>query len=323
MALNSHYRQMFADNVQELAGAPNRSFLKQAINFKPGKGEFMLLDAIGAPSGFASKTVSTDFAKASTSLRTRKAHEADIGATPANDTHANLRLMATPHIEPTRQRTQSAPRLIETGHTFNEVEDILSTIDSKGPVMQQLMREIFWQEDSVILEAIAAATVNRQRYGGMTADNITFPTAQALTHVDASSKFGIEALTDILKRFELNYLFGEEVFVLINPAHKKNLIDEDGGKLHSTDFVDSARYFMEGTLPKVYGCVVLVHPLVPATKYYAWTKNGLTWVEYKALATDMGPDPGERFQDVGYIREHIDCKRVDDLRVIHGTIATE
>lgn len=309
MATFEHYQHTFSNNVRDLAGGPMRSVLPEFVDKDNQGGKVAYLDSAGPGADIT--------ASALTNKKTRKTYEADGSKTLAkwNEIH-------TPHNEITKLRTLSQPQLIEWGHTFDEDEDILEIVDPTNKTVRQGMRSVFKARDQVILNGITAASVSRvdsTSTDEVSPVTVTFPASQQID----TGQNDIVLLTDftsILEKFEDQYI-DEKIYVLVNPTTKKIIIDNNE-KIHDTDFVNKHAYFHDGKLPDVYGLCFITHPLVADNKLYAFTKEAIILNQYKAFKSSLSKVPELREGHQVYLREKLDCKRVDDLKVVHMTITT-
>jgi len=313
MAIDTHYRQMFSDNVKELAGSPQRSLYKGLCSQEAKQGELIWLDSY-APTKTARST-------AIASTKTRKRLE-DAGSPDLADWVA----LKTPHMEITRQRTQLSATCVDWGHHFDSETKLLEILDPQSRIMRACMKDIWIAEDALVRAALAAATVTRGKQGATS--SVAFPATQQLTIDKTASPAGSvtkDIFAEIKKLFETQYYTGR-ILVAVSPLFKQELIENSGDKIHSSDFVDGRRYFETGELPDIYGCSVLVDPGLTIDgdtgeePFYAWAMEGLVWNQFAPLLTRLGEDPGERFHAIAYAEEYAGCVRVDDNLVVQGTV---
>jgi hypothetical protein len=299
---DTHYKQMFKDAVLQLAGSQSRSLLKELVGFEQCKGEVAYLDAI-EPDDEADVIALTD-------KPTRSAYEREV-APDYEDWYA----LQTPHMDVTKARTLITPLLIEWGHHFDEDEDILEITDPTSRVLRQGFRRIWRRQDQIVLAALGAATVLRGKTNcDGDVEAVAFPDGQRITVADGV--LDKDVCSEVKSKFEDQYVDDEQIFGVISPTTKHRLIVASGGTLHSSDFVTKAGYFEQGLLPDVYGVHLIVHPLMPDTAAGFWTRDGLTWGQFKPLKDDMATSPEQRFHGVAYVREKANAVRVDDHRVV-------
>ena len=309
MATFEHYQHTFSNNVRDLAGGPMRSVLPEFVDKDNQGGKVAYLDSAG-PGADITDSALTD-------KKTRKSYEMEASKTLEkwNEIH-------TPHNEITKLRTLSMPRLIEWGHTFDEDEDILEIVDPTNKTVRQGMRSVVKARDQLILNGITAPAVSR--VDSSSADEVSpvtivFPASQQID-TGQNDIVLLTDLTSIGEAFETQYV-DEKIYVLVNPTTKKIIIDNNE-KIHDTDFVNKHAYFHEGKLPDVYGLCFITHPLVADNKLYAFTKEAIILNQYKAFKSSLSKVPELREGHQVYLREKLDCKRVDDLKVVHMTITT-
>ncbi len=306
-----HYQHQFDDNVKDLAGSPSRSLLKELVDQDSKQGSIAYLDY-----------EKPDAAKGASDLKTkktRKTYEAD-----ATKTLAKFNAIFTPHDETTKERTLIAPQLIEYGHNFDEDVDILHIVSPKNPTIRNLGRNVFTDEDNLIIGGISAASVGRVT--AASANEIT-ATSIALADVDNGNQIietenvGFISVDDIgliRERMELSYV-DSKVYCLISPTDKR-LMRKNNKDLANRDFVGSDHYFKTGELPEIDGVCFIPHPLITAGTFYAFTRESVVLNTFMGLRSDLSREGTMRFSHQAYIREKLDCKRVDDLLVVHGTV---
>jgi len=309
---NEHFRELFTTAVDQLAGSPQQSLLKQFCVHKAEQGEVIYLDGINA-SDAVTKT-------AMGSAKTRE----KFAAIEAPDVDDVIDLK-TPFHKVNRQRTLLSGVLLEWGHAINDEKKIGEMIDPTNPILLAGMSTFWTGEDELILAALAAATVTRGRNSGNTSA-IAFPAGQKL-EIDGSDtdNISVEAFGDIQEIFRVNYVKAEPIVLVVSPWFAKTLKKTSKTEVTSKDFVDSGRFFETGEIPRINGIAVIEHPLLQVTagetEYaYAWTPNGITLNQFKAMEKQMAIDPGMRFELVTYVSEWLNAARVDDLRVVQITV---
>jgi len=311
----THYYQQFCDNVNDLAGAPNRSVLRELCERDNKQGSVVYLDSAGAGEDLTIQDLKAD-------KKTRKTYEAE-----ATKTLEKFNQIFTPHNDINRQRTLAQPKLIEWGHSFDRSEKILEIVDPQNKTVRNGMRGIFKQQDQLVLNGISASSVTRVDgdTSEITPQTDNMPAGQVIDSAQ-NDYMGRKDMTHIVKLFEDQYVT-DQIFCLISPTAKRGIIDNDD-KITDADFLahrqafDEEGKFVPGKFPDIYGISFIVHPLVPADKFFAFTREALVLNEFEALNSHMDEAPTQRFSYIAYICESCDCKRVDDLQVVHGTITT-
>lgn len=309
MATFEHYKHTFTQNVRDLAGGPMRSVLPEFVDKDNQSGKVVYLDSAGPGADTT--------ASALTAKKTRKTYEADASKSLAkwNEIH-------TPHNEITKLRTLSTPQLNEWGHTFDEDEDILEIVDPTNKTVRQGMRTIFKTRDQIILNGIKAASVSRVDSSSsdeVSPVTVNFPAGQQIDTA-ADDVVTLKDISAAVAMFEDQYI-DDRIFCLISPTTKKIIIDNNE-KIHSTDFVSRSGYFESGDLPEIYGVSFISHPLVEENKLYYFCKEAIVLNQFKGFESSLSKVPHLREGTQAYMREKIDCKRVDDLKVVHQTITT-
>lgn len=314
MALATHYKVMYSDAVKDLAGFQRQSLLKALVEHESKKGEVVFLDAV-SPEDEATLT-------AMSSLKSRKTFEAlDAGA----QTLAEWIAIQTPHMEILRQRTLCYPFENIWSHWFRKEDEIAELADPQGKTLRQGNKRIVRKQDLIILNALFADVVSRGKDTAGAAD-VTFPVAQYVNVSDGV--FDKEVCSEIKRIFEENYVGDERIICVISPTAKKELIDNSGDKIHSSDFVTPQGYFERGELPDVYGVHCLVHPQIneQATTqgwedvFGAFSMEGLVYNQFEAMEAPVDQSIAHKNQYIAMMREFIGAARCDDKRVIQGRL---
>ncbi|MDP0495054.1 MAG: phage capsid protein [Verrucomicrobiota bacterium JB024] len=299
---------MFSDTVRELAGAQDRSLLKELVGYEKVEGEIAYLPSIDDAS--SDEATVTD----AKSTKTRKTYEAI--ETPALADWIGIQ---TPHMAVGKQKTTVTPKVIEWGHSFGKNEKVLDKLTSQDRVMRSGMKKIFKQEDLLIIGGMSAASVARVvgTANGTTTSNVALPASQAFETANVGY-LSFADCTTIMKLLEDQYVT-DPVFCLMSPTDKKLFIDNNE-KINDTDFVNSHEYFHSGKLPDVYGIHFVSHPLVTPGTLHVWAKEAIIWADFQGLDPNIGPAPTQRFSAIAHMDELADVKRNDDLKYIKVTI---
>lgn len=320
MALNTHYRVEYADAVRQLAGFQYQAKLPTLVDQDSKQGEAVFFDTM-APLDAATLELMT------AGNRYRKEYEA-IGSPVLSD----LENILTPHMEVTRDRTIVYPYRNEIGHTFRTPDEIAQNSNPTSRTLKNLMSRINVQRDNLVLTALNEMDVSRGKdQGSLSTDSL--PAGQQLNITDG--QMDKEVLNEVRSIFEDNYIEDEQICMIITPTMKKELIDNSGATIHSSDFVyaNQLHNFEKGQLPEIYGITLIVHPL--ASSYntsnsltwdsgvaHAFCKSGIVYNTFRGLETKIDELPSQRFQTGLYISEFVACKRLDDKKVLHVQMGT-
>lgn len=320
-----HHIKQFKESVQELAGGPKRSYLKEMIGFESCEGEVAYIDGVkpateaGADNALSAVTGRYSYDQRSSPTQAQLV--SDI--LTRNDTVEG-------------QRTHVAPREIVVGKWFHPTEkNFLEYTDPTSRKMKALMSGYWKKEDLRIINALFSATQNRGKDDGTNVTAESMPASQILadTSYDALDH---KIFSAIKAKFLTQYLSGENIYAGFGPNAWKALVDNSGDRLTNQDYVDSAKYFMDGDLPTCYGVVPVVHPLFEDTTALtslgvlgageagllgAWTEDGLVWAEFMAQTELMdGPMAAFKGQWATQVQEFANACRADDLQVVQGAI---
>jgi hypothetical protein len=305
------FRQKFSEVIRDLAGSPERSYFPDTVEQDAQQGAVVYMDAVGPKDPAQTMEL--------TSKPTYRGFEDN-----SSKDFAAWNKIHTPFMNTEYQRTLSTPQLIEWGHFFDEDEQLLDVIDPTNRLLWAGMRSIFKARDELFLNALQAPTV--QRVNGSSSNEVTpvgvsFPQEQQIQSAQAD-KFLVEDISHIRMIFEQNYVSDEMPMALISPRTKRMLIDLND-KIFDYNFVSrNSQWFETGELPEIYGVVFMVSPLVPDNKVLAYTRSGLVWNTAKGMNSDLSKVPLIREGTQAYIREKVDCKRIDDKKVVWMDIKT-
>jgi hypothetical protein len=320
------YKIQFADAVKELAGGPNRSYLKETVGFEKCEGESALIKGAFQ----ANLTAGANTALASLTNR----YTFDQGGSTSAAVLASSVL--TRNDTGTFQRSQVLP--IETAiGSWQEMaeKDFLAMSDPHSKEMRNFMQGYFTKQDLKIIDALFASTVTRVVGTAATAtttSSVSMPATQVLDDYSLAT-IDYKVFSDINKRFMDQYVTGQKVYVGIGPATWKALVDNSGDKLLNQDYIRDAGRFESGQLPTVFGCVPIVHPLFDNTtlntnitgeevgSIAAWTEDGCTWAEFMGMTSMMEVEsPAFKGQSIALVKEFTNAVRNDDLQVVNGAI---
>lgn len=312
-------RAKFDESIQELAGSPQRSLLRELATFQqPVKelyGDEAFLDAVDAKNSDAAERAATS------TYKTRENYESI--ATPAlSDWHA----IHTPHMDVAEEKTQVVPNYIRWGHTWMKHDKMWKGISSQSTDMRAGMSKIWFQQDAQILAGLSAATVTRVvsgAAGSSTTSTVTFSAVNGGSQVFNTLQNDYVSIEDaglIASKFETQYVSGP-IFAIISPTTKR-LMKANNPELYDTDFVNSHRFFHKNELPDVDGISFVSHPQMPDDKVYIFSPGGIQLGMWEPLGTDLGQDPGQNFATIGLIQEQCDVKRRDDLKCAIMTITS-
>lgn len=326
----THYVQQFNAAVQQLAGGPDRSYLREAVGFKGNPtGETDWLDAI-APANRAGRT------RKVSDLTNRQTYDA---LASGDQTAENFILHNfTPNDGVTKLRTPAQPNKIDVAHWFYpEAKDFLELSDPTSRTMKALMAGFWLKIDSMIILALLRTAVQRKSTANSTLHNVTIPASQVLPDTRYANA-DVKLFSAVKKRFSKAYCGNQRIYFGMGPEMWEALVNNSGDKLNNKDYVDSARYFSTGELPTVYGVTPLVHPIFEDAETLealglispaegelgtvaAWTENGVTWDEWKGINSGMeGPNLFMNGQSIATVDVYADCVRTDDLQVVQGAV---
>jgi hypothetical protein len=200
--------------------------------------------------------------------------------------------------------------------------DVLHIVSPQNATVRNLMRNVFTDEDQLIINGIKAANVGRVTSASaneITASTIALPGSQSFD-TENVGYIDVDDIGTIREKMETNFV-DSKIFCLISPADKR-LMRKNNKDLANRDFVGSDEYFKSGKLPDIDGVHFIVHPLITQGEFYAFSSDAIVLNTFSPLKSDMSREGTMRYSHQVYIREKLDCKRVDDLQVVHGTVAS-
>lgn len=323
----THHMKQFKEAVQELAGGPQRCYLKETIGYESCTGEVAYIDGIKP---------ATDAGTVTTLANLKGRYAYDQLTTPTQAQLVDHLLTQNDTVEV--QRTHLAPVEIKIGKWFVPSEkNFLEYTDPTSRKMKALMSGYYYKEEQRIINAIFAATQNRGQDDGTNLSAVAMPASQVLDDMTYAD-IDIKIFSEISKRFQLQYVSGEKIFYGMGPTEWQNLVDNSGEKLLNQDYVRDARHFETGDLPDVFGVVPVVHPIFEDTTtltalgllgagetalHAAWTEGGITWGEFDGRSELMeGPSAAFDGQCIARVAEYANACRNDDLRVLNGAVLT-
>lgn len=314
MANNTHWKTMYGDIVERLAGYQKRSLLAALFGSANKKGDLVMFDSIEPDDDVTSTAMTSDD-------KHRMDYE-DI-AVPELQDWVDLH---TPHMDVTKSRTVCSPYKNEFGHTFRDIDEVAENASDHSDVLSLGMSRMMRQTDVQILNALFASTQLRGKdQSALSA--VAFPAAQQITNI-TDGIFDLQVVTTIKKMFEDQYVEDDErIICLLSPAAKKSFTDANP-TIKSKDFIDRSSFFAEGKLPDIEGVSFLTHPLVSAYKgnysdaFVAFTMRAGKLNRFKSIETAMDQAINQRNQWILYICEMIGACRTDDKRVVQGFLGT-
>jgi len=319
---NVHMFELFTDNVKDLLGEhPAHSLLAHMCEEEAGAGKGVWIDGISAK----------DSADASSGLLTAKDTLKEFNQLASEGkTLAAYLATLTPFMDVSKQRTWSAPSLIEWGHSFDEDEGWQHLVDPKGSVMNTGVRKIFKERDELFLAGVTAATVSRKSNDSDTLASVSLPASQTIDDMTYAD-INVDSLPSMIcEKFDnVWYAKGAPIYCAISATMARHFRKNSRNQIHNTDFVRSYENFMQGTIPQIDGVTFVVMPnsmmasIVGAgavDSYVAWVPQAVKRIMYSGFKTSTGTSIQQRDEQIVYMREKEDFKRIDDLGVVVGDI---
>lgn len=324
------YIAQFKDAAKDLAGGPERSYLKQTFGFEKCEGRVSFIKgAFQANLG--------DGAATAMSARTNRY---TFDASASTSAAAFAAAVLTRNDTTTFQRTQIQAMEIDVGK-WSDIADkeFLALSDLTSRELRNLMQQYFTKQDMRCINALFAATQTRvvgNAATESTTSSVAMPASQVLPDVSLAS-IDYKIFSAIKKRFMKQFVSGKTIYACFGPDTWEALVNNSGDKLLNKDYVDSAAHFMGGDLPKVFGVVPMVHPLFENSTVLgdllangenglisAWTEDGVCWGEYKGMETSMDINmPAMKNQSVARVFEFANACRNDNLQVVTGAVLAQ
>ncbi len=256
-------------------------------------------------------------------------HYGDVGeasdnvAIPNSDaftnpaTYADYVATLTGHAGLTYQRTQISPKVTDWSYTFNP-QDTWETALNNEIIITKGVAKIKKVVEKTIVDALVASSVTRQ--------DATDATVSVDLPADCQTSDAIKTAVDALDVLADGAVFttktgdDEQVYCLIHPKTKVQLIANDKTTFASTDFVSSTKAIEEGKLPTIGGIVFIEHTMVAEDKMVYFQKSALRRVEWKAFEATVDKDIGRKNRLMAYMEVVQNSVRVDDDRVFVRTL---
>jgi hypothetical protein len=293
------HRQVFADNVKQLAGGLDRSVLIGIPSQENKTGETIYIDGIKGNDAIVEDT------------KTIKNRKNGVAAyTDYLDTR-------TPYTGTVKERTLISPQTITATDYLGKNEDVLRGIDIAGPSMAALMREFRKKEDLLVLNALGADSVTRETDNGVIG-SVTLPTSQKFETANVGW-ISVNDLCDIDAKFRDVYIT-EERYLVVNPAQVSAMKKNDRDYFLNVDFIGRVGAMVDGNIEKAEGFTILISPMVPAGEFYAFTKSAVTVNTFQGLDTSVDTLPEGRFQTQLYVDKVVNVVRNDDYGFVRGTV---
>lgn len=308
-----HYKLAYGDSIQRLAGHQDKTLLKQTVSMDAQTGKVALFDVI-EPDDDADVTALAS----STAIR----REYEEISSPTLADWVNIQ---TPYMDVTKNKVLCSPYEIIWAYTFAKEDEVGQNATEESEILHAGMQKIAKEEDKQVLDALSRATEQRGE-DPASAVAVAFPANQQINV--SSGTMDTSVFSSVLQKFEDNYVEGEPIYMIISPSAKKSLIDNSGGTIHSSDFVDRKGGFERGTLPDIYGIHVIVHPRVTDYSgtyddaFFAYCPTAIKYNQFDALTTQIDKAATQKFNTILQIQEYVGCCRMDDKKVVQGTLGT-
>lgn len=302
-----HFGPQFEDMiVEQVSSSPSRAILPKLASQGNKGGESLFVDTMKN-----GDNATTEAHSAKLSREQFEAGTIDL---------ANYLKLRTPHKSVVRARTSMAPQEIDWGHVFKRGTDITNVVDPTNTTIQAGIRDVMLQRNRLFIAGLSAAAVNRVDLTSANSTSVVseaMPASQAFTTAN-SGFLDVDDFSDILALFEEEYIECRK-YILMGTAVKSNLVKNNRDIIKNGDFVN-AKTLESGNLPEIEGFTPLVSPLVPAGKFYCFVGEALRWNQFESFSSSLDRIAEAKNCLQSYMVENADCKRIDDLGVVHGTI---
>jgi len=294
------WREMFSDNIKQLAGSPDRSVLINVPSQENKKGDTVNIDGI---KGNAAVTEDTK------TIKNRKDGTA---------AYADYLATRTPYTGTVKQRSKLSPYTITATDYIGKNEDVLRALDITSPTMEALMRVTRIQEDQLVINALSASVVTRETDNGTIA-SVAFPTGSQQITTANIGYIAPDDLSDMDALFRDQYIASEK-YLVVNPSAVAGMKKNNRDYFQGIDFIGRMGAFADGNIEKAEGFTIIVSPLVPAGEFYAFVKDAVTVNTFQTIDTSVDELPEARFATQLYIDKVVNAVRNDDYGVVQGLI---
>ena len=295
------WREMFSDNVKQLAGGLDRSVLINVPSQENKKGDSVAIDGILGNAAVVENT------------KTIKNRKDGVAA------YADYLATRTPLTGTVKQRSLLSPQTITATDYLGKNEEVLRAIDITSPTMEALMRQVRIKEDQIVVDALSAANVSRETDNGTIA-NVAFPAGQEFETANIGY-ITPDDLSDIDALFRDQYIASER-YLVVNPSQVSAMKKNNRDYFQSVDFIGRMGALLDGNVEKAEGFTVLISPLVATNSFYAFVKEAVTVNTFAGLDTSVDKLPEGRFVTQLYIDKVVNAIRNDDNGVVQGAIKT-
>lgn len=233
----------------------------------------------------------------------------------------------TPHQDIDFYQTLVEPLVIETGHEFETLDELLENNDPTSPTISLLVSAFKRKRNMQVISAITASSMTRKRYNASTgvisnvqeawstnAPNNAYETAQAGYFSLKTDAPKVRAILD-----SANVPDKTKVPVLINPHDFADTCINSFDKWADIPYV-TKQDIENGTMPDSFGLSFIKCNEIPKGKMYAWLPQAIAYVPWRSLSQKMGEDATYRFHPKFYAEEAQGFARVDDWGVVDITI---
>ena len=245
-------------------------------------------------------------------------------ANKALQTYQNDFARRTPHQDIDFYQTLVEPEVIETGHEFETLDELLENNDPTSPTISMLVSAFKRKRNMQVIAAITAASVIRKKYDAVTglisSAPETFDANVGDTHNYETAQAGYFSLkTDAPKVRAIldaaNVPDKTKVPVLVNPYDFADTCINSFDKWADIPYV-TKQDIENGTMPDSFGLSFIKCNEIPKGKMYAWLPQAVAYVPWRSLSQKMGEDATYRFHPRFYAEEAQGFARVDDWGVV-------
>lgn len=249
-------------------------------------------------------------------------------------TFANELARRTPHQDIDYYMSAIEPKISETGHEFETLDEIEEANDPASQTMKILANSFQLDRNQKVLDAVLATSVSRKKLC-LTKGNANFGkvvTADEAWATNAphntltTANVGYFSLKQDAPRLRAmadcaNVPDKEHLIMLINPNDAAEMCVNSFDQMYSIDFVDK-KHLTEGTLPEAFGISFVKCPLVKKGQMVAWLKEALAWVPWHEFDATLANNIDRRNHPQFYAWESNNFVRLDDLGVFVVNVKT-
>lgn len=209
------------------------------------------------------------------------------------------------------------PETIDWGDMISKADDLRMLVDRQSGLVKAANMAMGRQIDGVIIDAFFGASKTGKN--GTTTTN--FPAGQEVASSFGGSTVGltVEKVIESRRILRANYAFGRErAFFGITSKQESDLLNST--KFINRDYGEPQLDSGNGRLKNWLGYEWVILEEFPITgtvrECPVWLESGIHLGMWDALSTNIGPDPGKKFNVRVYMSQMMGATRTQEKKVV-------